>query len=319
MMVINYIILAHKEPEQVRRLVERLYGPQTFFYIHIDRNVDSTPFESLLSTQERVYFLPKEKRVDSSWGRPGIVEAALNGIFEVVKDNRFGYTVLASGQCYPIKSNAYIHSFLKENYGYNFIEGFPLPDPRWPASHKRLRHYTFFMSTKKDDFVTVPPFSDLTWKAFFEPHTLRKYGKVILRQPLQSLALFKKRRFRKYLKAYGGMMWWALPLETLKFIRRFVLENPGYLKYHLHTLIPDEIFFQTIVHNYFGNVYPPVTYVSWPTGCSASSPEILTTDHLHILKEKSELFARKFDGNVDSRVLDLIDTELLCEDTKSRI
>jgi hypothetical protein len=310
-MVINYIILAHKEPEQVCRLIERLDTENTFFYVHIDLNVDIQPFETVLKKKRNIILLSQEKRVRSTWGSPAVVQATLNAITEVINDNRHGYTVLISGQCYPIKSNEYIYSFLNEHYGYNFIEGFELPDPRWPSSDARLHHYAFFMSTRREDFVTAPSISDLTFKHLIQKSTIKKYGKIILNFPLKSIVLIKKRRFPKNLKPFGGMQWWALPLETLKFINRYVIENPGYLKYHMHTLFPDEIFFQTLVHNYFEKVCFPTTFASWPGEDSVSSPETITIHHFNMLKKRKELFARKFDYTIDTKVLDLIDTILL--------
>jgi hypothetical protein len=227
-----------------------------------------------------------------------------------VKDNRHGYTILISGQCYPIKSNEYIYSFLAKNYGYNFIEGFELPHPKWPDSNIRLHYYAFCMSPKKGDLILMPPFSNLPRQNLLKKSTFLKYGKIILTYPLKSLLLFKKRRFPKGLKPYGGMQWWALPLETLKFIDVFIAENPGYLKYHLFTPYPDEIFFQTLVHNYYDNVRSPTTFACWPDP-PISSPKILTSENLETLKERKELFARKFDCNVDTKILDLIDRELL--------
>jgi hypothetical protein len=167
------------------------------------------------------------------------------------------------------------------------------------------------MSTKREDFVTVPSFPDLPLKQLFDKNILKKYIKIMLHFPLESMILIKKRRFPKQLKPYGGMQWWALPLETLKFIERYITENPGYLKYHLHTIFPDEIFFQTIVHNYFEEVSFPPTFASWPGEDSVSSPETITTRHFNMLKKRKELFARKFDYTIDTNVLDLIDAFLL--------
>lgn len=310
-MVVNYIILAHKAPEQLSRLVERLNTVNTFFYIHIDRNVDIGPFRYGLKDRSNVVFLPEEKRVKSVWGSFGVVKATLNAIREVIKDGRHGYTVLISGQCYPIKSNAYIHEFLEGKYGCNFIEGFELPDPRWPSSDVRLHQYAFFMSMKREDFITVPSFFELTFRSLFQRNMIRKYFKVILHNPLKLAALFKKRRFPKNLKPYGGMQWWALPLETLKFINSFLEANPEYEKYYTFTMFPDEIFFQTIVYNYFDEVSLPLTFALWPGEEAASSPVTFTTRHLAVLEKRKELFARKFDCQMDANVLDLIDAALL--------
>jgi hypothetical protein len=291
--------------------VERLSTSLTYFYIHVDLTVDINPFKYKLKDKQNVTFLSLEKRVSSIWGSPALVQATLNAINEVIKDNRHGYTILISGQCYPIKPNEYIYSFFKENYGCNFIEGFELPDPRWPSSYVRMHHYAFFMSTKKEDFVTAPSIFDEPFKHLFEKNTIKRYIKIFLNYPLKSIVLIKKREFPKNLRPYGGMQWWALPLESLKFINRYVADNPSYLKYHKYTLFSDEIFFQTIIHNYFNEVGAPTTFASWPGEDSISSPETITARHFNMLQKRKELFARKFDYAIDTRVLDLIDSILL--------
>lgn len=309
-MVINYIILAHKAPDQLLRLVEKLCGPDVFIYIHIDANVHISPFESALKNIGNVVFLQKEKRVASVWGSIGIVTATLNAISEIVKDKRRGYTILMSGQCYPVKNNAFIYTYLKNNYGYNFIEGFELPDPRWHDAEKRIHQYSFFMSSERGDCITVPPLFDIPLKQLLKKNTIKNYVRVFFRHPLKITLLLKKRRFPKKMKPYGGLQWWALPYETLKFINNFVTEHPEYLKYHLYTLMPDEIFFQTIVHNFFKKVKHPITFAYWASPYNAN-PETLTTEHFTLLKERKELFARKFDYNIDKKVLDIIDDALL--------
>jgi len=159
----------------------------------------------------------------------------------------------------------------------------------------------------------VPSILDLSFKDLLNKSLIKKYCKVLFRYPLKSIVLFKKRRFPKRLNPYGGMQWWALPLETLKFISWFVAENPGYLKYHLFTLFADEVFFQTIVHNYFIKISSPPTFSPWPGDNSNSSPQTLTAKHFDLLNKRKELFARKFDYNIDTKILDLMDSVLLHE------
>ncbi len=244
----------------------------------------------------------------SIWGSLGVVKAALNGIREVVKDHRPGYTILLSGQCYPIKSNEYIYSFLKDNYGYNFIQGFELPDPRWPSS--RLEKYAFFFSSSRADILEVEPLADLSLKSLLKKTTLIKYAKVLIYYPLKARLLLQRRRHPQNLKPYGGIAYWALPLQTLEFITQFVAQNPAYLDFHSFTLYPDEMFFQTIVHNYFTNVRESVTFAYWANS-NVISPQTFTADQFAFVKERKELFARKFDYTIDTKILDLIDEELI--------
>ena len=42
--MINYIILVHKNPFQLIRLINKLSGNHVSFYVHVDKLVDSRPF-----------------------------------------------------------------------------------------------------------------------------------------------------------------------------------------------------------------------------------------------------------------------------------
>lgn len=315
-MVINYIILVHKEPAQLKRLIERLYAVDVYFYIHVDRNVSIQPFLNVLADIPRVKFLDHQQRIASVWGSFGLVAATMQLIEAVLNDNRQGYTILLSGQCYPIKPKEEFRKFLERNYGTNFIEGFALPDDRWPASGKRINHYTFFLSHKKNDFITVPSLTDLSVRNFFNGYLLWKYLKVIFRQPGKATVLLKKRRFPNHLQPVGGMQWWALPMETLRYVRHYISVNPGYTEYFKYSLIPDEMFFQTLVHNSFDNSGPPVSFSKWTNEQADSSPFTIQSCHLKILESANEFFARKFDLQADSEILDLIDKNLLAPKSK---
>ena len=50
-MNIAYLILAHEDPAQLARLVNALYTPNSYFFIHVDRKVAShlSPILCLLS------------------------------------------------------------------------------------------------------------------------------------------------------------------------------------------------------------------------------------------------------------------------------
>ncbi|MEI6087851.1 MAG: glycosyl transferase, partial [Bacteroidota bacterium] len=50
-------------------------------------------------------------------------------------------------------------------------------------------------------------------------------------------------------------------------------------------------------------------YIDWSLG--GASPKILTIDDIDKISKSGKFFARKFDANFDSEVLDWIDTNLL--------
>lgn len=308
-MVINYIIMAHKQPAQLKRLVDALSDRDTYFYVHIDREVDSSPFEMSLKDNKNVFFLTGEKKVTTVWGSIEIIKATISLMKEVVKDGRYGYTVLMSGQCYPIKSNDYIRAFFENNEGINFIEGFKLPHPLWSDADVRLKHYTFYSFGKVRKMITVPPLILLFDVKRIRGY-LRKYLGAIKNFPTKLGLLLRHRSMPGNLVAYGGMAYWAMPLNSIRFIVDYVKDNPQYLSDHTYTLYPDEVFIQTIVWNFLSNIDPPVTYASWPTS-QYVSPKIFTSQDLEQIRERTELFARKFDIQIDEKILDMIDIEIL--------
>ena len=126
-----YLVLEHKYPEQLLRLINRLNSENSTFFIHIDRGSNFSDFRDVFNEfpSSKIRLIQRER---SRWGSLGLVKAALNGFNEVVRTaEKFDYIVLLSGQDYPIKNNSYINNFFQRNYGKNFIEFFSLPTDQW--------------------------------------------------------------------------------------------------------------------------------------------------------------------------------------------
>jgi len=113
-MQINYIILTHKSPKQLERLIAKLDDEEATFFVHIDLKTNIEQFKYL--QKENVIFL--EDRVDVAWGDFTIVQATLNAMKSVVARKNNGYTILLSGQDYPIKSKKEIKEYKWKNLNY---------------------------------------------------------------------------------------------------------------------------------------------------------------------------------------------------------
>ena len=314
-MEINYIILAHKNPEQIKRLICNLKGPDANFYLHIDGNTPSKPFIKKFQHFENIHFIKSPIRKKIIWGDISIVYATLGAMKQILKDQRGGYCILLSGQDYPLKQRNYIHSFLEKNNGTHYISIFSIPHPGWEKGGvSRLESYKINKSSQRKHFLLLPSIFEkdfFTFKTFGKLNYLRKSGKW------KDLShVFKKRKFPAYLKPYGGGQWWAFPIETVQKIIEFNSAHPDFLAYHHYTLIPDELFFTSILmHLKVSEEIPiskSITYVNWER---ISGPLPVTFQHLDFveLKEasKDHLFARKFDIELDSQILDEIDQKLI--------
>jgi hypothetical protein len=286
-----YIILAHKEPDQLYRLIEKLDDKSSDFFVHIDKKINLSVFNNLIDFKDKVHIIKREK---SNWGEIGIVKAILSA-FEAIKrtGKRFEQIILLSGQDYPIKSNDYLNDFFNTSPHKVFMEHWPIPNYRiWKESGGIFRINKYFIGLKPyQRFLS----KTLNFTAMFLP--------------------FFRRKLPYNLKPYGGWMWWSIDMYTLDYILQFLIDHPKYLKYHKFTFVPDEMFFQTILLNSKDeNLLKRITndnkrYIHWKEG--KSHPEILGRADVKNIKQSNHLFARKFDIKHDRDILEIIDQHCL--------
>ena len=309
-MELNYLILAHKNPLQVKRLISNLEGEKTSFYIHIDLQANIDEFKQVL-LQTNIYFL--NKRYKGTWGDIGIVKATLYGMQEISRNTKNGYCILLSGQDYSLVSRQKISSFLKKNYPTEFITVYPMPHSGWKhGGMDRLEKYKLIKSRKRKHFLQLPSIFD---QEFYSLETFGKLNFLRKNRRFQEMCLvLKKRKFPSYLKAYGGSQWWALTMETIIHILNYVDKHPEYLEYHKYSLLPDEIFFQSILMQLQEqktqklSIEKSFTYVNWERPETPLPVTFEEQDFDELRKaSKNYLFARKFDAEIDNAILDKID------------
>jgi Core-2/I-Branching enzyme len=279
-MRIDYLIKAHKAPEQLVRLVQRLDEGDVRFYIHVNSLTDDETFTAMqqgLRGRENVVWVP---RVACYWGGFSLLQATLVGIESILASGDLpDHAFLLSGQDYPLRPPREIEAFLEARRGRNLLHYFRLPAEEWAGEDGGLNR--------------------VRW-----PHFERiRYKTRLLRLPIP-------RRFPSEFVLYGGMAFWVLTGDALAAVMRFVAERPDVLDFLRRTKMPDEIFFQTVLLN--GPLAETVEnklvhYIDWSAG--SAHPAILGTADLPKLRASDELFARKFDASVDSEILDLLDRE----------
>ncbi len=283
-MKIAYIILAHKNPEQLVRLILRLQDEDTSFFIHIDRRANDKIYNHLVKQLKNIKSVHFLKRYSCYWGNFNIVQATVEGIRQLIKSNiDFDYTILLSGQDYLIKTNAQIKEFLEKSQGKQFIESFALKsENRWTNQDgcyqalNRVQYWHFRLRGKHFYFTL-------------------------------------KRKFPSNLEPYGGSQWWCLSRECIHYINNFIINNSNFVNYFKYVFIPDENFFQTIVSNSpFKNyiVNDDLKYADWENA-NPTPPAIIDKSYFDTLANSPKLFARKFDIIRDSEILDLIDQKIL--------
>jgi len=273
---IAYVISAYKLPAQLERLMRRLVAPGVTFTVHVDRKTRRRVYEEMVSRTNDldVVFLPRHV---SHWGGFGHVRATLKGIRRLVREHvPFDYAVLLTGQDYPLRPAAGIAGFLGNAGRRSYMNHWPLPYAPWGDRGGLDRIEDWHVITYRRLHVALP----------------------------------LRRRLPLGLRPWGGGAYWCLSGEVVGYIDDFVQRSPDYLRFFEHVLVPDELFFQTIVMN--SDLGASVEndnlrYIDWSR---EPAPAVLQEGDLPVLAASPKLFARKFDETVDPVVLDLLDAHL---------
>jgi hypothetical protein len=122
-----------------------------------------------------------------------------------------------------------------------------------------------------------------------------------------------KRKYLENVTPHIGGQWMILTRECCDFICNSD-EIQKFEDYYLNTLIADESFFQTVLMNtsFKGKIINnDKRAIIWiPDGDIKLRPKTFTKDDIDFLLAGNNLFARKFDDNVDSNILDIIENNL---------
>lgn len=289
-MKIAYLILVHKNPKQVARLINRLNVENAIFSIHVDFNANLEDFKNQIltinPTIKNIQFL--EKRFKPKWGGFNTIRAAVELINSVLKYNPDSIVYL-SGQDYPIMTNTNIEKYLVENAGNALIEFEPSSlDLKEPNSTNR---YYFC------DFVNYNP------KGLFNAKEVPLLARILTK-------LLPKRRFIKGVKPFIGRQWFIFPLDIAKFVVEEYKRNKALSNFYRFTIHSAEMYFQTLLLNskYADRVTNLRTIFA---DYNAPNPILWKAENIERLKNQPMPLARKFDVSVDEKILDLIDQEIL--------
>ncbi len=98
----------------------------------------------------------------------------------------------------------------------------------------------------------------------------------------------------------------------MNYILEYVSKNPELKRFYKYSWAPDEMFFQTILMNSSLKsdiINDNKRYIDWEKK-NVPLPAILTEKDFDKILMSDKLFARKFDINIDKKILDLIDKEI---------
>ena len=264
-----YFILAHRQPEQLRLLVETIADPRDLVIVHVDLKSmlglrpDRTGTWAMarrLATARPNVILMRPRC--TNWGGWSLCRVLLDAIdLALTRGGDWTHLVNLSGQCFPIKPLDVIRREVSAAGDAVFVELRP------------------FASLPPDDW-------HLRWHPMVElPHkAVRLRG---TRRPPDRFELEHK-----------GSQWCILPRAFCEWQRRTPIgrEIRRYLR---GLLLSDELLMQALVRNGPWRDRTAPHYgreIVWP------GPRVMTMADWERLQQSPAFFARKFDAGVDDRI-----------------
>lgn len=284
-MRIVYFLLVHKNPEQVSRLVERLYSPADYFYIHKDKGKPWQGWETISQKYRGGnVVLASKYRIGRKFpgrggrgGYPGdfeLILATLDGM-NWCRTFDYDYFIFLSGQCYPIKPLTMIKDELvRRNVAY--MEYFKLPSTHWAGENGGLDRINYYYITIWRKNIRVPRLNKTL------PYSL---------------------------VPYGGSLYFCLPKRFVNYALDYMSSHPAIVRFYRWSRLASEMFFQTIIMNSpLGSdvVNDHKRYFRW----ERTHTSILSKRDFEELVASQKWFAKKFDIDFDKDILDLLDREV---------
>jgi hypothetical protein len=275
-MKIAHLILIHKNPAQLERLIHLLDHPAFDFYIHVDKKTDITPF--LHSAKRKNVFMVR-RRTKVYWAGFGTIQATLNGFREILHAGDYDYINVISGQDFPLKSAGKIYQYIEKRFGSEFITCESI-EGSWRIAAPRIRLYHL-----------------INW---------RIPGKFRLEKWVNKVLPTRKFPFNHQI--VGRANWFTLTPAAIRYCLDFIDQHPELIRYYKYCWGADEFIFSTILYNstFRERIVDNLIYVDW-TGQTQGHPRFLLSGDLPALKDSDKLFGRKFDMEVDDGIFALLE------------
>ncbi|CAN7615552.1 hypothetical protein LJR225_004684 [Phenylobacterium sp. LjRoot225] len=254
-----YIVLAHKRPDLLSRLVEAL-DPAPIA-VHIDGKADVEPFREAVKLKPDVTFLPRHV---CHWGLYGHVAASLEGLKWFLTTDA-SHAILATGQCYPLVPQQEIEQHLANLGERSQMRMLPFPIDKWGprGGFERIDRHYFHRGGVKPKALKLLP-----------------------------------RKVPGGLHPHGGQSYWCLSRKHAEHLLGYLEQNRKVARFFSTAFAPDEMMIQTILANSpFSSdvVRTAFNYSTFEPG--ASNPAVLKAADFDAARASGALFARKFEDH----------------------
>ena len=295
-MTTAYVVISHRRPEQVLRLARTLRtgSPSCALVVHHDDRAVALDEAALRAVGGVERVLPP---TPVAWGWTSQLDMLLRCLSHALERVDFEWLVVLSGQDYPIRPLEASERDLHASPWDAYVETIPVEPPAWSRA-------------EADEFAR---------RYFYRYRAIRPPGPLLRRavsaaRPLLTLrdmpwgtALGVRRRGLSE-HTQRGTDWLTL---SRKAVETVVHGDPELMRHYRRALMPTESFPHTVLRTTVGMQLSGDTrrFTRWEPG--SPNPAVLTLGDLDAMLASGNDFARKFDPDVDSGVLDALDRVVL--------
>jgi len=336
-----YVILTHDRPESTVRLMESVFVPDvTNFVIHVDgKEKSDDTYDKLVEyaftkntaakdegKEEYIRIVPTEKRVRVNWGGFSMVDATLKALHTA-----FGL------------------DYYDEHPDEEDEEGVPIDNPHAFQFHKLIHiastTYPLASNTEIRDTLASYPLDANFLHIILRPNNPTPSVWNYFVECDDALHRIYRLPALNYdrgngVDIYTSSQWFIIARDFA-----WYLANPPegsfveyYLQYIEHVVVADEAFFGTVVRNthFCGTLHNDnflhLQFDRWENEATGKrdqrkcvmknrdhcgrSPTTMTVDYLPVLELSGDLFARKFDDEVEPHIKDYIDKRRVKEEER---
>ena len=299
-MNIAYIILVHKDPKQIKRLIDSIKDTGDF-YLHVDKKSDVSPFEKELKEYENVYFT--SKRYSVWWAGFSMIKGYMQGFLDAYNsDKKYDRFVMLTGQDYPLMTNKEILDTFERNKETEYVMAYNIINSTVPTDKNKILKKWYL------DFFINSNFLSKCYRSFIYRTVTKYYTGKEIRVPLNNILV----------EPYFGQMLSAFTRKGAELILNTYLNDKKFNKVMKHVYAAVEIYWQTVIFNsplrkntvqngeeheiteHFG--WAPLHYHNYDVDTS-----VYTKDDFDELKSCGYMFCRKVVPGISDELMDMID------------
>lgn len=291
----GFLIIAHRDPEQLYDLLRLLQAENHYFFINLDKKMKNykAVMSRILSDIPNVTF----EQMEVAHGGYSLFICTLN-LLQNSYDAGMDYVHLISGQDFPCRTNKEFDDFFENASGKSFMHY---------DSEEQHREWS---KAKYPSRVNAWYFNDLKYRNFKLIDYFAKSMNLISRR-------FQWRSRIKGLRA--GWQWFSWNRCVVKYVLNSYIHNKKYFKRFKHTSCCDELIFHTLLYNRLEELdiepHNSLRYIDWnkyvPGRRIMRSPLTLNEEEYEDIIASNAFFCRKIDPNISRQLKQLLANRII--------